>query len=212
MKSILEFLRKPASSSVDLREKAAEIAAAIPIAETEASRLTAERASRLLDASDKDLEAIERQIADVQRNADRLRAAEEEISRRLVAAEADEARRALTARRDEVERQARAVANRLRTRYPELGRELAEMIGELEIAEQAVADLNSELIEAGRAGERLAGIEERIVPEDPHIRRDLTSVRSASLPPFVGFDGLGLAKARADIGGYDPDALAAAAE
>jgi len=116
--NVLSFLRTPASGAEALRSKLAEVADAIPAAESEVARLASERAAKLLDATDRELELIERAGADARRALDRLRAASEELARRLAVAETEEARAALDRDRADAERIAAETANRVAKEYP----------------------------------------------------------------------------------------------
>ena len=202
IENVLAFLRTPASGSDALRAKLAEIVEAIPTAEQEVARLAAERSSRLLDADDKALERIEADHASAVRNLDRLVAAKAEIARRLDEAERAEARAALDAARDEAERMATETAAKVAKVYPRAAREIASLVEDLARAEAAVAAVNSRLIEAGRGGEVLAEVEQRVLPtpdglyEVPHRLRN-----AVSLPPCNGFDGLGRARDAALVAG-----------
>lgn len=200
---VLGFLRKPATGSEALRAKLAEIVEAIPQAEAEAARLAAERAGKLLSADDREIERIEKAGADARRSLDRLHAARDELARRLAIAEADEARAALDAERAEAEKIAVAIAGKVKDRYPKIGRELASLILELEAAEAAVARVNVKLADADRADECLPEVESRALPEPAEVFALPFKLRSASLPPAptLGFDGLGLARERAEIAG-----------
>ena len=204
MNDILQFLRRPASGSAALRAKLTEIVEAIPNAEQEASRLATERAVKLLDASDRELEAIEKAGADARRTVDRLRAAREEIARRLAVAEADEARAALDAEREAAEKIAAETAARVAKVYPRAAREIAALVDDLARAEAAVAAVNARLADAGRADESLPEVESRALPEPTEVSPLPFKLRSASLPPAptLGFPGLGLARDRAEIAGH----------
>ena len=197
---VLNFLRKPATSAEALRAKLADVTNALPEAGATVSRLATERAAKLLDATDRELEAIERAEADARRAVDRLRAASEELTRRLAVAEAEEARAALDADREAAERQAEATADRVRKEYARAAKTIAALVADLDVAEKAVAAINSRLIEAGRGDEALPEVEERALPAPEGLLAAPWRLRNAaSLPPCAGFEGLGRAR---EAGGW----------
>ncbi len=199
---ILSFLRRPASGSDALRSKLAEVETAIPAAEAEASRLSAERAGKLLSADDREIERIEKAEADARRALDRLRAAREEIARRLALAEAEEARAALDRDRADADRLATETAEKVRREYVKAARVIATLVADLDAAEAAVAAVNARLIEAGRADEVLPEVEQRALPTPEGLYEVPYRLRNAaSLPPAPGFGGLGRARDAALVAG-----------
>ena len=200
--NILALLRTPASGSAALRSKLAEIVEAIPAAEAEVARLASERAAKLLDASDRELEAIEKAGADARRTVDRLHAARDELARRLATAEADEAKARLDAARADAERLAIETAEKVRREYVKAARVIATLVADLDAAEAAVAAVNARLIEAGRADEVLPEVEQRALPTPEGLYEVPYRLRNAaSLPPAPGFGGLGRARDAALVAG-----------
>lgn len=199
---ILSFLRKPAAGSAALRIKLEEVTSALPDAEATVGRLATERASKLLDASDRELEAIEKAGADARRALDRLRAAREEIARRLDEAERDEARAALDAARAEAEKLAEATAERVRREYARAAKTIAALVAEIDVAERRVADVNEKMVAAGRLDDLLRPVEARAIPEPPEVRPEPFRLAACSLVPAPGFSGLGLARDRAEVAGF----------
>lgn len=196
------FLRKPASGSAALRAKLSEVAEAIPTADTEVARLASDRAAKLLSASDSEIEKIERAEADARRAVDRLRAAQEELTRRLDEAEREEARAALDAERAEAERVAAETAERVRRDYAKAARTIAGLVAEIEVAERRVAEVNAKLADAGRLDDLLKPVEARAIPEPPEVRPEPFKLGACSLVPALGFDGLGVARERAEMAGF----------
>lgn len=192
--NILEFLRRPASGSEALRSKLAQIAEAIPQAEAEAARLASERAAKLLDATDRELEAIEKTHANARRAVDRLRAAHAELQRRLAVAEADEAGAALDAERAEAEKLAEATAERVRREYAKAAKTIAGLVDDLDKAERHVAEVNAKLANAGRFEDLLRPVEARAIPEPEEVRPEPFRLAACSLVPAPGFSGLGVAR------------------
>ena len=200
--NILDFLRRPASGSDALRSKLREVETAIPGAEAEAARLAAERAAKLLDASDRELEAIEKAGADARRTVDRLHAARDELARRLATAEADEARAKLDAEREAAERLAVETAEKVRRDYVKAARIIAALVDDLDVAEKAVSAVNDRLAAAGRFDDLLKPVEARAIPEPAEVRPEPFRLYAASLPPAPGFAGLGRARDQAEIAGF----------
>mgnify|MGYP001767161586 CR=1 FL=1 len=199
---ILEFLRRPASGSDALRSKLAEVAEAIPGAEAEAAKRAAERARKLLSASDREIEAIEKAEANAKRAVDRIRAAYSELQRRLDEAERAEARAALDAERADAERVATDAAERVRREYAKAARTIAGLVDDLDCAERRVADVNEKLVAAGRLDDLLRPVESRAIPEPEHVLAGPYKLAAASLPPAPGFCGLGRAREQAIVAGF----------
>ena len=201
IENVLGFLRTAETGSEALRRKLQEVAAAIPDAEAEAARLAAERAAKLLSATEREIEQIERAEADARRAVDRLNAAREEIARRLSSAEADEAKAKLDSDRAEAERLAEATAERVRREYARAAKVIAGLVADLDVAEKAVVAVNARLEAAGRLDDLLRPVESRAIPEPAEVRPEPFKLYSASLPPAPGFGGLGLARDRAEVAG-----------
>lgn len=199
--NVLGFLRTPASGSDALRSKLAEIAEAIPQAEAEVSRLGADRASKLLTAPDREIEAIEKVEADARRAVDRLIAAREEIGRRLALAEAEEAKARLDADRADAEKIATETAERVRREYPKAARVISGLVDDLDKAERSVAAVNERLAAAGRLDDLLRPVEARAIPEPEEVRPEPFRLSACSLVPAPGFAGLGIARDRAEVAG-----------
>jgi hypothetical protein len=98
---ILEFLRKPRSTAAELREARDQLS--VQEAEKVVEELEAQRRKALLDgSSEKDIEAIERQIATANRDVERTAAAIEAITVRIAEAEASEHQQEIERTHDEV--------------------------------------------------------------------------------------------------------------
>lgn len=199
--NILDFLRRPASGSAALRAKLDEVTNALPEAEATVARLAAERAAGLLDASDAALEKVERAHADARRAVDRLRAAQEELTRRLDEAEREEARAALDAERADAERLAAETADRVRRDYAKAAKTIATLVAETDVAERRVAEVNAKLEAAGRFNEMVKPCESRAIPEPEHVLPGPYKLAACSLVPAPGFGGIGLARERAIVAG-----------
>ena len=199
--NVLSFLRTPATGSMALRSKLAEVSEAIPTAEAEAAQLAAERAGLLLTATDSEIEKIERREANARRSVDRLRAASEELTRRLAVAEASEAKAALDTERAEAEKIAAETTERVRRDYAKAARTIAGLVDDLDKAERRVAEVNEKLAAAGRLDDLLRPVEARAIPEPPEVLAAPYKLAAASLPPAPGFPGLGVARERAEWAG-----------
>lgn len=161
MRSIVELIRGPLRSPADLRAALADLGDCSNSAEIEAAE--AKRKEALVAGTDAEVERADKTLALAHRKRDRLSAHREEVEARLREAEARESSERLTAERTAAEKAAQDCLKFLK-RYPALASEIVDGLTALMAAEQAVASVNTRLAEAGRADERLATVEKRLVP------------------------------------------------
>jgi hypothetical protein len=159
--SILDLIRKPATTSAEMKEKLARLRAEDPA--PRGADLELERRRLLFEGDDKAVDKIEAAIALNLRDAERYDTALTELETRIAAAEIAENAAALTAERDAVEAEAQSVAKLLATEYPKAANIIVSLLTRLIKAEQAVIDVNAKLVSAGREGERLAEVEWRVL-------------------------------------------------
>lgn len=155
---------------------------------------TARRAALLDGADDAALARLEGDIATARRDQERAEVALDGLRARLAEALEQEACAALDAARAEAEREAKAVAQALRQRWPELQREMVEMLARLQETEEMVRATNARLAEAGR-DDLVRGVEfTRARPRPEFAYEAAVSIRTTVVLPTVpewGVDGYG---------------------
>jgi hypothetical protein len=132
--------RKP-STDADLRAALASLS--IEQAQRRLEELEERRAALLIDGSDADIRAAERDIESACLLVQRTVAAQKELEKRVSAAEAAEAHAELSARRDAAEAEAQACAKAVAKDYPRLARELVQLLERLQAAENGVAEFRA---------------------------------------------------------------------
>jgi chromosome segregation ATPase len=150
LSTVLNLLKKPAARSDELRKALSEISSAEARANVE--RLEAERRRLLLDGSDKDIRAVEENLASARRDLDRANAATEELQRRIAETEAKEEADKAAAERKAIEDEAQAAADAIRKEYPVLARKLVDLLERVKAADEAVKEFNQRLVKSGQWG------------------------------------------------------------
>jgi septation ring formation regulator EzrA len=174
--SVLDKIRAKASTAAELRQKLARLRTSDPHANLNA--LNASRRRLLLEGSERELDAIDAEIAKCSRECDRFSHAVAKLDADIAEAEAKEAHDALTAGRDRVQVEAEACAKELKTQYPKLANSLVALLERLAAAEGTVVAVNEKLTTAGRIDERVAPVEQRAVPFVPGCIPDYQSIRT----------------------------------
>lgn len=195
--SILDLLRKPATSAAELRAKLAIVEAELPALESAVVAVEAERSRSLLAADDKAIEAIEARVARARRDRDRVAAAIEELSRQVVETERREANAAIDAIVSSANARAEAVARRLHAAYAKHATALVELLTEVIAADQQVAEARDALKSAGRPADVVKLVEER-VPITTNAGLEMSLIRSTSLVPIGEAPGYGAARVQAE--------------
>jgi hypothetical protein len=195
--TILDLLKRPATTAADLRSKLGEIETSLPALRTLVDAAEAERSRGLLVLGDKELETIEAKLARAKRDRDRALAAQEELARQLADAERREGDEALSRRRSEAEKRAAKVARRLSVEYVAAARSIVELLHDLHAVETEVIELNTALAHAGRGDEVVVGAEARALPAS-RTGVMIGLLRATSLPPCGTFEGVGPARAEAE--------------
>lgn len=138
--------------------------------------------------------ATAEQAADAaRRDVERARIAIADLERRLAETEAREQAEALEIERQRVEQEAQAVAEELRTRWPEHQRAMIKMLERMDRADDAVAALNERLARAGRS-DLVQGVEWRVRPYPTFAWEGATTIKvNVTLPelPEWGLTGWG---------------------
>lgn len=169
---------------------AAEIEVAlaeIDISALEAAHTTAveARAALLLTGSDKEVLAAEAEIDRARLAVDRVKAVQGELERRLVAAKADEAKAALDAELAAAAAEADAVKRALATEWPKHAKALIGLLERLHAAEKAIGAINTKLIAADRADDRLREVERDLFDPGGKAYLPSVSIRNRSSLPNV---------------------------
>jgi chromosome segregation ATPase len=147
---ILDLLRgekppNPASLRGALADAEAERGAAVQALD----RLQQRHAELLLDGDDRALDTLERDLAQVQRRADRLDLLIMQAQERLREAEAAERQAELDALFARGEALAAEGVELIKKQYPPLARKVLELAERLELIDREIAELNRRLAEAG---------------------------------------------------------------
>jgi hypothetical protein len=158
--NILSLLKRPATTSADLRAKrdAIDIAAldaAITAAEDERRKL-------LLDGDDAAIRKAEAAIATAKLERERAEAALDALDGAIVAAEKAELHARLDADLADVSKRANAMEARLRSEYPKLTAQLVQLLSDLWEVEKGVYAINDRLGDSGRGNECIPFVEWRI--------------------------------------------------
>lgn len=164
IKDLIARFRRPGVGSTDV--EATLVEARSVLAASEAAVVEADRAysAGLLEHDAERLRAIkaDREAAVVER--DRATALVASLETRLAEMRAAEVEAALQADIAKANAEAERVADRIRTRYPVVARELVSILRDITAADMAVVAMNERLAGLGRAGEALADVQTRGLP------------------------------------------------
>lgn len=194
MLTILERIRRPATTAADLRSRRAEIESELPAAERAVRAAEAQRAAGLLDLDDKHLVGIEADLAKAVRDRDRLLAARAELDRRAADAESREKAEALDADLKAVAAKADRIAASLRSDYEKAAGSLCALLAGLAEAEAEVSRVNRLLHENGRGAEAIPAIEPRVYPAGRNLPDYVSIVTTTSVRPSGRVAGWGEAR------------------
>jgi hypothetical protein len=175
---LLDLLRgaKPATSA-QLREALASAEGERADATATLDRLQQRRASLLIDGDDRALDALEADIVQAQRRADRLDLLTIQAEQRLKEAEEAERQAALDATFAEGEQLVAEAVKLVKTSYPPQARKLLQLAERLETIDVTVRELNRRLAASGDP-RRLPDYDELARPGEPDdLRWSATSMR-----------------------------------
>ena len=202
MLDILKLIRPAKSDAAGLRTKIAEIDQSMIGLNGLVRHAERKRSEALLTKSDREVEALEKDLALAIRNRDRAVAARELMEKRAAEAEAAEARAALDAARDAAEKRASAIAKRLRPEYEAASLKLIPLLTELGAAEIEVSDVNQRLHEAGRSDEALSSVETRVIDHGRNHEIVASLTAATALRPIGASPGWGKAAEQASYLGF----------
>lgn len=201
MLDILKLIRPAKTDAAGLRTKIAEIDGHMVGLHGLVRHAERKRSEALLTKSDREVEALEKDLALAIRNRDRAIAARELMERQAADAELAEARAVLDAERDAAEEKAAKIAARLRMEYERHASPIITLLAELRDVEEAVRVINRKLHEAGRGEDAVAAVEERTLSYGGNQDFLASVLNLTSLRPVGKTDGWGNGRAlAADLG------------
>lgn len=146
--ALRKLLKAPTATSAEIRSQIGDLEGELPQARDRLADLHETRGRVLLEGSDKELDALERELASASRDLDRMDAAASALRKRLNEAEAEEHRAESLARIEAARKASDRGVEALR-KYHELASEAAACLAEVQLCEQVVRESWPACLELG---------------------------------------------------------------